>query len=239
MRLPLQTYLYSVTAAAVVQSRQHERCSVNYFPSFNVRQKVSCSFVSPSHQILATPTPLLQWCNYGRFRWFNKPAPPTFRDLKPQDPSDTKEIIASRTKLSERKNVLIALVPWKHFDVNFESCPCDIGFPQLSQQDYWAMMSAGLQGVSELGPRSYPLKLGSSKHRYTTACFAFFPLNLFDHRSFKSEKVVFMAALRSRCGHYILVLFLSSFFFFYSPNLSGRRLDVYHASTHGVAIVRI
>ena len=39
-----------------------------------------------------------------------------------------------------------------------------------------------------------------------------------------------------------------SFFFFYllllllfysSPNLSGRRLDVYHTSTHGVALVRI
>jgi len=33
-----------------------------------------------------------------------------------------------------------------------------------------------------------------------------------------------------------------SFFFFYlfsSPNLSHRRLDVYHTSTHGVALVRI
>ena len=53
------------------------------------------------------------------------------------------------------------------------------------------------------------------------------------------------AALRSRCGHYIFALwflsffFLSSFFFFSSPNLSGHRLDVYHTSTHGVALVRI
>jgi len=31
----------------------------------------------------------------------------------------------------------------------------------------------------------------------------------------------------------------SSFFFFSSPNLSGRRLDVYNTSTHGVALVRI
>ena len=46
-----------------------------------------------------------------------------------------------------------------------------------------------------------------------------------------------MAALRSRCGHYIFALwFLSSiFFFFSSPNLSRRRWDVYH----GVALVRI
>ena len=37
------------------------------------------------------------------------------------------------------------------------------------------------------------------------------------------------------CGFY-----LSSFFFlFSSPNLSGRTLDVYYTSTHGVALVRI
>ena len=29
------------------------------------------------------------------------------------------------------------------------------------------------------------------------------------------------------------------FFLFFSPNLSGHRLDVYHTSTHGVALVRI
>jgi len=50
-----------------------------------------------------------------------------------------------------------------------------------------------------------------------------------------------MAALGSRCGHYIFALwFLSIFYLFYSsPNLSGRRLDFYHTSTHGVAPVRI
>jgi len=49
-----------------------------------------------------------------------------------------------------------------------------------------------------------------------------------------------MAALRSRCGHYIFALwFLSIFFFYSSSNLSGCRLDVYHTSTHGVALVRI
>ena len=47
-----------------------------------------------------------------------------------------------------------------------------------------------------------------------------------------------MAALRSRCGHYIFVLFLSSFFYSL-PNLSSRRLDVYRTSTHSVALVRI
>jgi len=33
--------------------------------------------------------------------------------------------------------------------------------------------------------------------------------------------------------------FLSALFLFSSPNLSVRRLDVYHTSTHGVALVQI
>jgi len=35
---------------------------------------------------------------------------------------------------------------------------------------------------------------------------------------------------------YIFALWFLSFFFFSSPNLSGHRLDVYHTSTHGVAL---
>jgi len=52
---------------------------------------------------------------------------------------------------------------------------------------------------------------------------------------------VVMAALWSRAGHYIFILsFLSIFFYLFSlPNLSGRRLDVYHTSTPGVALVHI
>jgi len=54
----------------------------------------------------------------------------------------------------------------------------------------------------------------------------------------------FMAALCNRAGHYIFALWFllsSSIFFFYLvfPNLSRRRLDVCHTSTHGVALVRI
>jgi len=52
-----------------------------------------------------------------------------------------------------------------------------------------------------------------------------------------------MAALYNRAGHYIFALSFLSFFLllssFSSPNLSRRRLDVYHTSTHGVALVRI
>jgi len=40
--------------------------------------------------------------------------------------------------------------------------------------------------------------------------------------------------------HSSFVVFLSSFFLgVSSPNLSGRRLDVYHTCTHGVALVWI
>jgi len=45
--------------------------------------------------------------------------------------------------------------------------------------------------------------------------------------------IVIMAALWNRAGHYIFILwFLSSSIFclFSSPNLSCRRLDVYHTS---------
>jgi len=48
-----------------------------------------------------------------------------------------------------------------------------------------------------------------------------------------------MVALCNRADHYIFALWLLSIFFISSPNLSGRRLDVYHTSTHGVALVRI
>ena len=57
--------------------------------------------------------------------------------------------------------------------------------------------------------------------------------------SFSIIVKLIIAALRSRCGHYIFVLFLSSFFLFSSPNLSGRRVDVCHTLTHDVVLVRI
>ena len=50
------------------------------------------------------------------------------------------------------------------------------------------------------------------------------------------RKLIIMAALGSRCGHYIFVLWfllLPFYLLFSSPNLSGRRLHVYHTATHG------
>jgi len=53
--------------------------------------------------------------------------------------------------------------------------------------------------------------------------------------------LLLMAALWNSAGHYIFILsfVLSFFFIFPSPNLSHHRLDVYHTSTHGVALARI
>jgi len=48
-----------------------------------------------------------------------------------------------------------------------------------------------------------------------------------------------MVALCNRADHNIFMLFLLLSFSFSSPNLSGRRLDVYHTLAHGVALVRI
>ena len=53
---------------------------------------------------------------------------------------------------------------------------------------------------------------------------------------------IVMVALWNRADHYIFILsfvLLSSFFLFSSPNLSRRRLDVCHTSTHSVALVWI
>jgi len=44
--------------------------------------------------------------------------------------------------------------------------------------------------------------------------------------------VIGQAIIFLPCGFYLSI-------FFSSPNLSGHRLDVYHTSTHGVALVRI
>ena len=54
------------------------------------------------------------------------------------------------------------------------------------------------------------------------------------------EQAFIMVALWNRADHYIFMLwFLSIFYLFSSHNLSGRTLDVYHTSTHGVALVQI
>jgi len=50
--------------------------------------------------------------------------------------------------------------------------------------------------------------------------------------------LLFMATLCNRAGHIYFHAVVSSPPFFISlPNLSGRRLDVYHTSTRGVALV--
>jgi len=65
-------------------------------------------------------------------------------------------------------------------------------------------------------------------------------LHEFTHVNVSRRSDLFMVALWNRADHYIFMLwFLSIFYLFSSPNLSGRTLDVYHTSTHGVALMRI
>ena len=72
---------------------------------------------------------------------------------------------------------------------------------------------------------------------YYLAFYAHFKGDLAVH------EFLFMAALCNRgaiiflpCDFYLSSIYLS---FFSSPNLSGRRLDVYHTLADGVALVRI
>jgi len=58
------------------------------------------------------------------------------------------------------------------------------------------------------------------------------------HGRFNDLIQYFMAALCNRAGHIYFHPVVSYFFFFFSSlNLRGRRLDVYHTSTHGAALV--
>ena len=58
-----------------------------------------------------------------------------------------------------------------------------------------------------------------------------------------SRNVLYMLIMAALCNRGAIIFlpcsFFLSIFFFSSPNLSGRRLDVYHTFAHGVALVRI
>jgi len=91
--------------------------------------------------------------------------------------------------------------------------------------------------------------LGSSSSQYThtinTHTYIHMHHNaIYSNLSLESESHpllawLFIAALWNRAGHYIFALWFISIFLFSSPNLSGYRLDVYHTSTHDVALLRI
>jgi len=67
-----------------------------------------------------------------------------------------------------------------------------------------------------------------SSHGHFACVFMFFIQSLW------SPYVIRQTIIFLPCDFYLL-----SSFFFSSQNLSGRRLDVYHTSTHGVALVQI
>ena len=59
-----------------------------------------------------------------------------------------------------------------------------------------------------------------------------------DTAGLNTGPLLFMVALCNRETIYIFMLFLSSSFFS-SPNLSGRRFDVYHTLAHGEEMMRL
>jgi len=80
-------------------------------------------------------------------------------------------------------------------------------------------------------------------HTLSLAQIASASSRAFDTTQPSSFILSFMAALYNRAGHiYFHPVVCTSFFFLFflsSPNLSRRRLDVYHTCTHGVVLVRI
>ena len=63
-------------------------------------------------------------------------------------------------------------------------------------------------------------------------------LDTLEHRR-RIYDLVFMVALCNSLIGRPYIFSCCDFYLFSSPNLSGRRLYVYHTSTHGVALVRI
>jgi len=116
-------------------------------------------------------------------------------------------------------------------------------FCELNLLEYWSFSrcnSLVLSSRSEMSALCWCLITPSNLHVRST-------LELRNNTMFHFlTSHIIIAALRSKCGHYqqMQILYycpvVSSFFLlFSSPNLSGRRLDVYHSSTHGVALVQI
>ena len=104
---------------------------------------------------------------------------------------------------------------------------CTIRFDNRFNEQ-WLFVQHGCQTGCETGLATGLTTVGCLFTRYSRLSNRLY--NRFDNRLYRVNGVLlFMAAL----------WFLSSFFFFSSPNLSCRRLDVFHTSTHGVALVRI
>ena len=83
--------------------------------------------------------------------------------------------------------------------------------------------------ISGRQPNSASLNRG--RHLYSAGWPSFAYLFIITAAHSNGNAIIFLP-----CGF----LFFFHLFFFSSPNLSGRRLDVYHtSSTHGVALVRI
>jgi len=142
----------------------------------------------------------------------------------------TSQLISPKSLVGHRDGSTVYEKGWSQFG-NFETVfECHVyGHPDGETRSLWVLLSQRNKN------RVLSAVTSSWRHVHSPKCSRYIWYLLI------RLSWLFMAALCNRAGHmYISILwFLSIFFFYSSPNLSGHRLDVYHTSTHGVALVRI
>jgi len=139
-----------------------------------------------------------------------------------------------------------------HLNSHSQSKPGFSGSPQFPSSIYSGTAPFWISGTGLYRLDAFPITNQSStgKNMYTSSLFHTvcpYPLctdNLTPcHYHYLCNEVMshFMATIMNRAGHYIFALWFlsSSSIFFSSPNLSGRRMDVYHTSTHDMVLVQI
>ena len=136
------------------------------------------------------------------------------------------------------------------------NCRYPLWFPLLCRKSVWlswSLSSLEWKPTASITVTFYSQQMLPAIKHVASDMFVFQQDNAASHRARTSlnsyskkhwtSLVLIMVALYDRADHYIFALWFLSFFFFLlffsSPNLSGRRLDVYHTSTHGVALVWI
>jgi len=99
-------------------------------------------------------------------------------------------------------------------------------YANVQQRDHKPSIINALSHDTELSTRLFNTFTTDGSNWRALCCFMLeFSIHLWP-LCVADADIIFLS-----CGFFLL--------FYFSPNLNGRRLDVYHTSTHGVALVRI